>query len=170
MGLNAKAALRDGCIAITFDQRIKELLFTYEQAFKWGDELGQLASRALAQGGSGLASPMSVHASVRLRGVLVVLSLLTPHASVTLTPTDAYILSDELILVAQKAEKFQRQLLPTQHDVDAMGEVLTGVGRHSFHQHPLGTVWRASSNGHANGLSLVKRLPLLSRLIRKPWY
>ena len=172
MGLNAKAAIRDGLIAITFEKRVNELLFTHEQAFQWGDQLGQLAAKACTAGGSGLSSPLNIQMSVQLRGVLVVLSFKTAQIQIELWPNDAYFLSDELILVAQKAEKVLRQIRPTVNDVDHMEAALAGVGRHALHQHPTGTIWKPTSNGQMNGqgLSLVRRLPLLSRLIRKPWY
>jgi hypothetical protein len=167
MGLNANATLHAGRVVLSFERPTKELVFTPEQAFFWGDQLSTLADQLRARGESTmLHNATAVH--VGLRGVLVTLSFLGAVSTLTMTVLDAYTLSDELIVIAQKAEKRARGLHPTNKDVDSMEEALAGVGHHTITQYRPGALWTPSTTG--SGVSLIQRLPMLSRLIRKPWY
>lgn len=169
MGLNASATIANGRVVLTFERPAKELVFTPEQAFMWGDQLGGLAQRLHTRGESPSLLHSATPVQITLRGVLVVMAFQQPTTTLTMTVLDAYHLSDELIVVAQKAEKRARGLHPTKQDVNNMEEALAGVGHHTITQHRPGELWTPSTNG-SHGVSLVRRLPMLSRLIRKPWY
>lgn len=168
MGLNATAKIDNGLVILTFERPAKELLFTPEQAFLWGDQLGGLAQQLHARGESSIVLHNATLVQIGLRGVLVTMTMYSPVTNLTMTVRDAYALSDELIVVGQKAEKLARGLRPTKKDVNAMEEALAGVGHHTITQHRPGELWTPSTNG-SKGVSLIRRLPMLSRLIRKPW-
>ena len=167
MGLNATAKLEHGRIVLTFERPTKDLVFTAEQAFFWGDHLSTLADQLRARGEADSLLHSATAVQVGLRGVLVTMTFPVHVTGLTMTIRDAYTVSDELIVVGQKAEKRARGLLPTRKDVDKMEDTLAGVGHHTITQHRPGALWTPTVPGH--GVSLVRRLPMLSRLLRPRW-
>ena len=167
MGLNAVAKLESGRVVLTFERPVRELVFTAEQAFFWGDQISTLADQLRARGESDIVLHSATAVQVNIRGVLVTMTFPSRVTQLTMTVRDAYYLSDELIVVAQKAEKRARGLHPSKKDVDKMEGALAGVGNHTITQYRPGELWTPSTNG--TGVALVKRLPMLSRLIRPQW-
>ena len=167
MGITSTATLHEGQVLVTFDQPTAELVLTHEQAFLWGDHLSRLADQLRARGESNQPVLTTTAVRVGLRGVLVTMTFPRRMTRLVLTLVDTYFVSDELIIVAQKAEKRTRGLLPSRKDVDRMDECLTEVGHHRFIQHAPGEIWKPAVM--PRGIRLVNRLPMLSRLIRRPW-
>lgn len=167
MGLNASATLHDGRVVLRFERPTKELVFTPEQSFFWGDQLSTLADQLRARGEAETLLHSATQIQVGLRGILVTMTMPCAVDGLLMTVRDAYLLSDELIVVAQKAEKRARGLHHSAQDVDRMEEALAGVGHHTITQYRPGQLWTPSVEG--TGVRLVRRLPMLSRLIRTPW-
>ena len=82
------------------------------------------------------------------------------------TKSEASRIAAGLREVAYKAERNERGLLPTQHDVDKMEEALAGEGGHRIIQHAPDKPVQADTGG---GLRIVPQGSFLSRLIRRPW-
>jgi hypothetical protein len=155
----------DGYVAVDWAKPIEALVLEPHEAHCIADVLLKLSEKAVHGRPSkfhGGAPDVRMKVQGRYACVHFGQALQVWH----FTKTEASQIGHGLRDLAYKAERNERGLLPTKHDVDRMEEALVGEGGHRIIQHAPGAPTVPDSGG---GLRVVPQGSFLSRLIRQVW-